>query len=312
MLVAARVCTAAVTVLLFSCSGPSTRGPSRQASAGSPAAAEGPPAATRFAWPVPARVAVHETSTLAGQDIELRYFLDITNAGGGALRVAIADVAHDRVGDLDFSDPANHRLIATMNAMRSNLPSFLVSSAGAFADLQGTDRYAEQIATLAGAPLSAVDIRVLEQELLEATELPWAALVGHWRLPRLPDVGESIVVHDSPHSWRRWTLEQTHDGGAVEMTLVRHDESTPGGEVAPEVMTTINSNDGIANVVRYTVTERASVLTHPRNLMPQRASSELQVKVWLEGQETPLVRSDTRRFELRFVAPTATGSPENR
>jgi hypothetical protein len=279
-----------------------------------PAAAD-PNPGLRFAWPLPAKVSVIETTLKEDTTAQLRYRVSLArDQSGGALGLRIDDFAFVKMGGVDLENPETKKELQKVLALASAIPTLVISPEGKVLDIAGYEEMVPKVLKLITDKneravterilRSPQTIQIMKQKSAEFFSLwvsfwlehplaPGRSLKGSMKLP-MPD-GTPIDVPYTAH--HRGPVKERPGHVLLEMDSALTGE--PARRAMVEFLQKANTGkaftqDMVESMRRVT---KMRLVTRPETMQPAQAMSETITSVKMKGEKE---QSRVERHEYLF------------
>ncbi len=259
----------------------------------------------RFAWPVPTRVVVHETSTKKGQTARVRYEVVVSRDPKSAnLHVQLQNFAFLKIDGIDLDDPKLKKELAQARALAEAIPTLVVAPSGRFVDVTGYREMVEKVvATLPGLDprmkellLSPSMVAMMKEKSVEF----WRLWVAFWvDVPVLPggsaSVRMTVPLPDGTKAEVPATVRHLGPDASNAKLVVLSMESTLAGDAPLAAMRRFakqsasedsHGHGSVNDEMLEAVTKRSKMrlVTDPSTMRPRVAESESTTELKVKGQ----------------------------
>lgn len=290
---------------------------------------DAPRALTTFGWQTPASVVVTEEILKKGRETTTRYRLEVTPRDGGGIRIRYRDFQFLTVGGEDVTTPAMQKAMAAATSLAAAIPDLAIATDGRFEGATGVEECVQSVVDFLAEQrkMSAEQKAQLERTMQspamtavmkEGVSRYWQNWVGAWigwDLPRgqqhdarreMPLLGTTLQA--DVHTEHKAPPEDKPDCVALAVTIrakgAKFSKDMLGfvSDLAP-ALAAAGDAAGLDDRFVLSYRERLTVLTDPRTLLPQRATSDRTVT--LRDRESDELHEQVERHDYAFDWSTA-------
>ena len=292
---------------------------------------EPPAALTAFAWPVPSAATVVETVFKGGQESKTRYRLTMTRREGGGIRVRYSHFEFLEVAGMDATRPEMKEQLEAATALASAIPDLHVRADGTFEAATGLaevmDKVVDFLAESRGwsnEEKEGVRANMQRGGMLDSLK---ASVGQYWRCWTGAWIGWAVRSGDTVQEQRELPVLGSKAAATVTLKNLGAPADHPqalslelrvqaSGRKFSAAMTTYVGDllerfagdaepADVLPQLTFALDETFTVITSPRTLVPQVATTSRTVTAENRVTEEQLKEIERHRYEFTWDPPEA-------